>query len=458
MMMMGIVIQQKRFVGYLICLLGFGLTLFAFYPGQMSPDSIASLNEGRSGIIYDQNSPLMSYLWGCLDQLVAGPGLMLILQVAAFWLAIALLWEATHRESVLLAVALILFPFMPQILSQLPVIWKDVGMATALLMAVSLVYLAQKRKSKFALLLSPVFLLYAFAARLNSIPAVLPIAIWSGFVAASLFDLRISRVGSTAIGISYFALMLAVAFAVQMSITGGRTSYPFQFVMLYDLAAISLSNNETTFPAYIAESKDFSMEKVKANYDSTTVGGLVYEGQTRNGEAPALLVTEDAQNIADLRAKWFEQIAAPPAVYLHHRLGVFAQLIGLRRSVGFQFWDLDLSRNPSEFHIETNAANGILTSYFRLFQRPVMQTFFFRGIIWILCCAYIFYRGWKSRLQGDWSFAFVLAASSLLYIFSYFVTAPAADFRYIYWPAIASAIAAIFAIYLIRRERTKQEV
>ena len=445
-------------VGYLICLFGFGLTLFAFYPGMMSPDSIASLNEGRSGIIYDQNSPLMSYLWGCLDLLVAGPALMLALQVGTFWIAIAFLWEATHRESILLGLALVLFPFMPQILSQLPVVWKDVGMATALLMATSLVYFAQKRKSKFALLLSPVFLLYAFAARLNSIPAVLPIAIWTGFVAASLFDLKIGRGIATAIGVSYFALMLAAAFAVQMSITGGRTSYPFQFVMLYDLAAISLSNNETTFPAYIAESKDFSMEKVKANYDSTTVGGLVYEGQTRDGLPPALPVTENAESIAELRSKWFTQIVANPAVYLSHRLGVFTQLIGLRRSVGFQFWDLDLSRNPVDFPIERNAANGVLTSYFRAFQRPVMQTFFFRGIIWMLCCGYIFYRALRSRLRGDWSFAFVLAASSLLYIFSYFVTAPAADFRYIYWPAIASAIAVIFAIYLVRDERTEQEV
>lgn len=428
--------------------------LWAFYPGMMSADSIASLGEGRSGIIYDQNSPLMSFLWGKLDSVIAGPGLMLTLQLGIFWSAAALLWEAVYRESLGLGIASVLFPFLPQILSQLPMIWKDVGLAVTLFLAAVLVYWASKNRSSIPLFLSPVFLFYALAARLNAFPAVLPVAIWTGFVAGSVFGF--GKRPSLIVGLAYCVALFATVQLVQASITGGRTSYPFQFVLLHDLAAISAANSEPRFPDYVVENKNFSIEGVKENYRTTTVGDLVYANESSANKPPVLAVVEDGQKIGDLRRVWGEQVAKNPAAYLKHRLGVFAELIGLRRSVSFQYWDLGLERNPAEFPIAKNPANALLTGYFRIFQRPVMQTFFFRAFIWIVLCGFFVYRSLKSGLRGDWTFVFVLSASSLLYIFSYFFTAPAADFRYVYWPAIASAIVVIFGVYLLRIEKAER--
>lgn len=445
--------NRKPIVGYLICAFGFTLTLWAFYPGLMSPDSIASLSDGRNGILYDQNSAIMSFVWGGLDQLVAGPALMLVLQLSVFWIAIACLWQAIHRESFATGLALVFVPFMPQILSQLPVIWKDVEMATALLMAVALIYFGKKRNSKSSLLLSPVFLLYAFAARLNSLPAVLPIAIWSGYVAASILELGKARSTPVVVGLSYFVFLLVAAIVLQAALPGSRSSYPFQFVQLYDLAAISIWNNEPRFPSYIVKSGDFSIESLKANYSTTSVGGLVYADQTRHTRPP-LVVVDTPEMIRELRTTWRKHVLENPVAYLSHRAGVFVQLIGLGRSVAFQYWDLALVRNPAEFAVAKNPANQLLTSYFAFFQRPVMQTFFFRPFVWILACMYLIYRSLRSRLSGDWDLVLVLSVSSLLYIFSYFFTAPAADYRYVYWPAIASAVAVIFGIYLVRKERT----
>ncbi|CAN5501043.1 hypothetical protein BH18ACI3_BH18ACI3_21090 [soil metagenome] len=198
------------------------------------------------------------------------------------------------------------------------------------------------------------------------------------------------------------------------------------------------------------------MENVKENYRSTTVGELVYGDESAAGLPPALAVVDEPGKIADLRAVWRDQVLENPAAYVRHRVSVFAELIGLGRSVSFQYWDLDFSRNPPEFAIAKTGAGTFLAGYFRLFQRPVMQTFFFRAFIWILACGYFCYRSLRSRLRGDWAFVFVLSASSLFYIFSYFFTAPAADFRYVYWPAIASAIVVIFGIYLLRIEKAER--
>jgi hypothetical protein len=443
--------RRTRLVGYLVCVVGFGLTLVAFYPGLMSPDSIASLNEGRSGIIYDQNSPIMSYVWGRLDNLIPGPGLMLIFQLGIFWSAVATLWEVVSRESLALGFAFVLFPFLPHVLSQLPVIWKDVAMAITLFLAVALIYAAQERRSKAALLLSVVFLFLGASFRLNAFPAVLPIVVFATFVGASLFELQSTLRTRMLAAVACFAFILVSAYGAQWAVTGGRSSHPFQFVMLYDLSAISIADGTPMFPTYIADSENFSMESVARNYSTTSVGNLVYVGQAIDGPPP-LTVVEDAEKIGDLRSTWLSSILAQPGPYLLHRAAVFAKLIGLSRSVSFQYWDLDLTKNPAEFTISKNVAGRILTGYFRLFQRPAMQTFF-RGVIWIAVGIYLLYRGYRSGFAGDWAFVGVLVASSLLYMFSYFVVAPAADYRYIYWPAIASTVATIFGIYLIRNER-----
>ena len=89
----------SRWAGFVVCILGFGLSVWAFYPGMMSSDSFASLQEGQTGIFYDQTSPVMSYLWGFLDGYVQGPGLMFMLQNAVVWSACALFWHATNRTS-----------------------------------------------------------------------------------------------------------------------------------------------------------------------------------------------------------------------------------------------------------------------------------------------------------------------------------------------------------------------
>ncbi|HVF30121.1 MAG TPA: hypothetical protein VNA22_04090 [Pyrinomonadaceae bacterium] len=445
--------EKKRWTGYLICAFGFGLTVAAFYPGMMSPDSIASLGEGRSGMITEQNSAVMSFVWGILDGVIAGPGPMLILQSAMLWGAAALLWESLFRESFALGVAAALVPFLPHVLSQVPVIWKDVLMATSLFAAVALVFTGKKKESRLAFVLSAPFLLVGLAARLNSLPAVLPIAVWSAVVASSILDMRISRLTTFAAGMVYLVVLVATALGFQSFVTGGRSAYPFQYVQLYDLAAISISAGESRFPGYVSSADAFSMDSVRANYTPTTVGPLVYTDQVRAGGSPPLAVTDDAGRISGLGETWRAEIVREPSAYLAHRAAVFGQLIGLGRSVSLQYWDLGLTRNPAEFPIEKNLANGAITKYLAAFQRPVPQTLFFRAIVWIVACFFLAYCALRSKISGDWDIVFVLSASSLLYIFAYFFTAPAADFRYVYWPGIATTVAAIIGIYLVRRSK-----
>ena len=96
--------------------------------------------------------------------------------------------------------------------------------------------------------------------------------------------------------------------------------------------------------------------------------------------------------------------------------------------------------------------------YFGAFGRPFPQTFFFRAVIWMVLCGFFLYKAVRRRLAGDWDLVFVLSASTLLFIFAYFPTTPSTEFRYLFWPAISSALTVIFGVHLLRGERIEKVV
>lgn len=448
--------QDRWYIGYLICLLCFAIMAWSFYPGFMSPDSIANLADARRGVFTDVNAPLMAYLWGWLDRLSDGPGLMFLLQTGIFWVACAFFWRATHRESFVLGLALVLFGQMPHILAQTPVIWKDVGMGASLLLAVAMIYYAKKSGSKAVLLASAIPMFYAYAVRLNAFPAVLPIAIWTGFIAFGIFEIKGRKLMAAATGVGYFLVLSCAVYFVNERLTEGKTVYPFQQVYLYDLAAISIGEGKSKFPAYIANGENSSLENVRGRYNTRSVSDLIYPDIPNAGDRPVLKLTDNANEVAELKNKWREAVMDDPSDYLGHRARVFAQLTGLQRSVTAPFWEQGFSSSPPEYRAKENTGTRLLMSYFGAFRRPLMQTFFFRAFIWFVLCGFFLYRSVRRGLKGDWDVVFVLCASSLLFSLAYFPTTPSTEFRYLFWPAIASAIAVIFGIYMTVAEKRNE--
>lgn len=449
--------QNKWYIGYLICLVGFALTVLAFYPGMMSPDSVAALTAGRDGSLNDINAPLMSALWGLLDRVVAGPGLMLLLQAGIFWGACAVLWSAASRESLPLGLALVLFGFLPHILAQTVVIWKDIALGASLLMAAALLYRAGRSRSRLALILSPVFIFYAYAARLNAFPAVLPLAIWSAVVFGEVFEYKKRTLLAVFGGIAYFVVLSAAVYGVTYGLTGGKTTYPFQQVYLYDLTAMSLAEGSPLYPEYISNDPEFDFETVKKRYNERSVSDLIFPNVPEKGDRPVLKLTGDAQQVAELRAAWINAIGQRPGAYLGHRLEVFAQLTGVKRSVTAPYWEQGFASSPPEFRSGGNFGTAAMMKYFGAFKRPFPQTFFFRAVIWLLLCGFFLYAALRRGLKNDWGMVFVLGSSAWLFTLAYLPTTPSTEYRYLFWPSIASAVTIIFGTHLLYRERRSKE-
>ncbi len=446
-----------------MCISGFLLVIIAFAPGYMSPDSIDNWNQGRTGVFRDINAPLMAYLWGITENLVSGPSIMFLLQNLVFWTGILIFWWVANRRSKVLGFCFVLIAFMPQILSQLSTVWKDIGLGASLLFASAIIYYSSHTKKNLILLITPIFLFYGYAVRLNSAPAILPIVIWTSFVIfrnSGLFDKfspKTKVLIPIFVGLIYFVSLSATVYFVNKSLTKGVTSYPYQQIFIYDLAAISKERNEVLFPEYATKSESFSIKNVSSEYNLRSVNNLIYGDRPNPGDKPIILLSKNPNEIEQLKNSWLKSVYENPIIYLRHRWNVFTQLIGFtRNTVSNPYWEDGFETNPQEFKVEPNTLNKVLMKYFHLFRKY----FFFRGYFWLLLTFYFLYRSIKERLNEEWELVFYLSASSILFTFAYFPTTPSTEFRYLFWTAISSALVTVFGSYLVlkkRREKKQKE-
>src|SRR5262249_28739458 len=159
--------RRRALLCLLAALAGIALTLVCFYPGYMSNDSVMQLMEARSGEFTDAHPPIMAALWRILDRVLPGPQGMLVFHSAMLWTGAALLCRLVIRGPYLAAVTVLLIGLFPPVFAQISTIWKDVGLATALLLAFSLMLHAYSTGSKRSLLGSGIPMLYALAVRHN---------------------------------------------------------------------------------------------------------------------------------------------------------------------------------------------------------------------------------------------------------------------------------------------------
>lgn len=338
--------------------------------------------------------------------------------------------------------------FMPQIWAFLTTIWKDIGLGASLLLAAALLYAADQKKSRAALFCSLPLMFYASGARLNAAAATLPLALWSGVIACRVlpglrvrFPARARRILPAMVGLVYlFALLFAVNLTTK-ALTRGQTLFPYQQILLHDLAAISKATGQAQFPSYLAEANGFSLERVAETYSPCTVNSLIY------GKDPLLKITTKAEQVAALRAQWRAVVLGDPATYLKQRAALFACLTGFNtQDVWMTFFPATGMNNPRPIKSPMNALTRIITDYFFFFSSSVL----FRGFFWLLLSAGLIYLSLRLRLDKELEPAFVLASSGLLYGLGYFFYAPSSEFRYLWWTALAASVATvIFVIYLL---------
>ena len=407
----------------------FAVFLIAFYPGVMTDDSYSQYREVIHSTYRDWHPPIMAGVWRITDKIVRGPGGMFLLHLGAAVYSVYLLSKVALENGKRWFAIPFLILFLPSISGILFVIWKDVSLATSLLLAFSLwfYFRSSGKLNRFRLLLVLCFLFYGACVRHNGLAAVLPLLFLffyelAGKKKALAFSLAI-------IGLFYLGGKI-----LNYHLLRAERSYIFQAIMADDLMAMYDVTNKNYFPRNYMTAPQLT-ESMKY-FDPASI---------HLAEASTPFITSDSAAISDLRRNWLLAIQNHPKVYLHHRWIKFkiflTDVVWVIQPISHEV-PVDLIGTPN-LGEETllGRLHTALVYWLENHFRPLFQP-----IIYILLNCLITVLAIRRRVFP----AAALNLSSLLYILPYFVVAPRSNYRFIYWPVIATSLS-VFIFWIVSR-------
>ncbi len=282
----------------------------------MTPDSHVQYAMAVSGQYSDHHPFIMSFLWRQLDYLYKGPGLMLTFHLSLLWGSVFYLYKSLRpypwRPLVLL------IPFIPNIWVYENMIWKDVGCAFAYLGVLSFMAYACLQKIKiniFALLILLLLLTYGTLVKFQA-AFLAPIAlVWIAWHAADYQGLKRFVFPFIAIAAVFYSILSGVLWM------GPKVTpdHSWQFVKLYDLAAISVGTNENLFPK-ANETNLFSMKELHQRFNHQRVDDMIFTN-------PILQKGKTDDERSALYNTWLHQVLKHPFIYFRHRLSNLAYIV-----------------------------------------------------------------------------------------------------------------------------------
>src|ERR1700743_1639023 len=164
----------KRYATSGVLIAGFVICLAADLPGPLSYDSVIQLLEGRTARYSSWHPPVMSWLLGVFDGIVAGTSLFVVFDmVLCFGAMVSLIWLRPVKSWAGAVVAALMIA-MPLVLIYQGIVWKDVLFADASVAGCACLAWAAARwehqRLRFALIaVAMVLLVLASMARQNGI-------------------------------------------------------------------------------------------------------------------------------------------------------------------------------------------------------------------------------------------------------------------------------------------------
>ncbi len=425
--------------GYAIGLaaaVGVAIVCAVYSPGLMSSDSLYLYQQALSSSIDpDGKPPLTAFLWMWLVRLTPSPAILLLFQNVVFWTGLAgIAWAGPARTHHAVA-AILGIGLFPTVLAHLGTLWIDVMTAVMLTLFIGMALVGQQQRSKAILAASLLPLWCGMTARLNALPAIIPLVVWFVVLWRNTEPAAASRnrVVAEAGGL---ALLLVIASNLfnRAVVDGpsGAASRSLQFALLHDLVGIADRTGDLRLPPYVLRAPpSISLEMIRSAYDPADVNLLVYNPQW----TPSKFISRESTDFSELVKVWAGAIGAHPAAYLHRRADAFASIMQMRR-VFYPFHD----------GIDSNALGLVLH------RGPVYE----RLMAFLRTTSGVFFRGWAYGLvafgiavvaarRRQWG-TLAVTSSGLCYVAPYLIVTTGADFRYIWWMIVATLIGAMMLL------------
>lgn len=415
----------------------FLLTTYLFWPGVLRPDSMGQYSQSLSNTFSDHHPPMMAFYWRLLNFLYPGSGPMLITHLALLWgspyfFIRALKKEGASQKWVWFYVFL---PFWPSILGYSIFILKDTGFCLSFLLTSSvLTYYTYHKKSLswFLILGLSILLFYGTAVKFQAF-YILPVPLlWISLLKMKnepfwkKIGFWIGLWGIFAIGLHSFNRAITT-----------HQNHSWQYVKLYDLAAISLELETPFFPDFVQKGPNFSMETLKKTFSTERVDEIVF------GENPPLIPGSTPQERKEIWDTWWHTIKENPGSYFRHRFRLASHL--LNKS---PIKPVNIIQDSGEAMIPPFLLE-ILTQFnkkaLRIVQSITSFQYFF-PVLWIY-----FFIGLFNLNRSPSSLPLVMMTGmGLLLIGILFIFSMASDARYIYFSVCCFHFSHFFAYKTIQ--------
>jgi hypothetical protein len=436
--------------------LGFLATVITAYPGHTNYDELFSLSEYWNGVLSDVQPPLQTIAWSALIDFGRGLGLnplrqaavMLFAQAALFWSAAAILASLIHTRLLARGFLLVL-AVSPISLVVLGHIGKDTQLAIALFVSITLLALAIKRRSLAILALTILPMFYAFAVRSNAPAAVLPLCfIWT-IVALRIRRLEFRRIHSgvaiTAASLALFVALLGASRTLSQIVVKNRCCFGEQAFMPinYDLMGISLRVDKNLIPPEFRE-PGYDLNEIKKRYDPFS---LDFNGLKRITPDHYMLVI----------TTWLQALRDYPAAVILQRLDVFANLLGLHSGPSHAPYMSQFYIGSGGFQLPDRARQIVgfyenqSPQYFRL--REWSENYFAMSAGWPVYKLWTYFAFFAFLLLfrtgtplSRFNPVVWFSLSALFYTIPYLPLTNSAQFRYVYWAALALFCACVLRL------------
>lgn len=420
------------------------LLVAAGWPGILSNDSLATLEQARTLAFTDWHPPIMALVWAPLDRILAGPGLMLVAQAVLYSLAMAwLLAEACPRllrraSPWLLVPAFALFP--PVAALNL-MIWKDVWMSAWLVVALACLFRMARLppgsslRGSAGLLLACCLLATAF--RHNALAAT------AGLLAGGAWFLLQGRFGPwlrllaacVAGVVAAVLLYLAVAAATRLIATPAEVTTP---ILLHDIAGIIVHSGdaEATARQALAIAPDIAdtghrrlAKRVLKQYSPAAAVRLL---STRRRTSAAFSLNVYAPHDADaVKRAWGTLVRNHPGAYLRHRLAAFGCLVQLCDGAGWRHHSYVLDRR----YAFPEGLPGVQAALRSVLLNPALAPLY-APLAWLALAVGGGLLALRRLGRGDGVPVFLMLSAVGLAV-SLFFTSPIESYRYVHWIIVA---------------------
>ncbi|MGK5075899.1 hypothetical protein [Janthinobacterium sp. ZB1P44] len=408
---------------------------YCFAPGFMSYDSMVQYQTALDQHYTDSHPAIMSYLWHLCLFVVAGPQSLLIVHLLLLAAGI-LIWcsNLPHRRWALLIPAMFLLPW---IINFAGVLWKDVGMAFALLVATGLLYTKTKNWRVAAVAIP--FIFYASAVRHNAILAIVPLI----YFALRYFWPARSVVQAVIMSVVLSATLPLATSVLSYNVLHAERKHFETLLMGDEVAKISLMTGENLMPWVKPEDNAFC-SPMPILYERAMC--FVRKGYDPNGSLFAGMPHTTAH------ALWKKTVLEHPLPYLQIKGEAFLYFLRSPTLEPYYAWHPGIMQNELGIKLDNPKLAHLMQAYVEAGQVTPLGEFF-KPYLWLLLAIAMTVLGCRMRASLEKTQILALNASSLGYFLGYLASVPSADFRYIYWCIIATSLSTI--IWLAARANAR---